>query len=217
MSEVRLLVVGPDPLARAGLALLLADQPGVSVAGQVSGEALPADLEIYRPEIIVWDLGWEPDESLSHLSDALAESEGDMKPIEDSLAVVALLPDEEPAAAAWALGVRGLLLRQAPVERLLAAIAAVAQGLRVIEPELASGWQPAAAVPEPPLAEPLTPRELEVLQLLAEGLGNKAIARRLGISEHTVKFHLNALMGKLGAQSRTAAVVRATRLGLVVL
>ena len=60
----------------------------------------------------------------------------------------------------------------------------------------------------------MTPRELEVLQLLAEGLPNKAIAHRLGISEHTIKFHVNAIFGKLGAQSRTEAMVRATRLGL---
>ena len=65
---------------------------------------------------------------------------------------------------------------------------------------------------EPP-AEALTPRETEVLHLLAEGLANKAIARRLDISEHTVKFHVNAILGKLDAQSRTGAVVRAMRLG----
>ncbi|MBI1880571.1 MAG: response regulator transcription factor, partial [Chloroflexi bacterium] len=63
----------------------------------------------------------------------------------------------------------------------------------------------------------LTPRELEVLQLLAEGLPNKAIARRLDISDHTVKFHVNAILSKLSAQSRTDAVVRATRLGLILL
>jgi DNA-binding NarL/FixJ family response regulator len=63
--------------------------------------------------------------------------------------------------------------------------------------------------------EELTPRETEVLQLLADGLTNKAIAQRLGISDHTVKFHVNAVLGKLGAQSRTEAVVRATRLGLL--
>jgi DNA-binding NarL/FixJ family response regulator len=65
--------------------------------------------------------------------------------------------------------------------------------------------------------EPLTPREMEVLQRLAEGLTNKAIAQELGISEHTIKFHVNAIMGKLHAQSRTEAVVRATRLGLILL
>ena len=73
----------------------------------------------------------------------------------------------------------------------------------------------AASPPRP--ARALTPREREVLQLLAEGLANKAIAQRLAISEHTVKFHVNAIMSKLGAQSRTAAVVQATRLGLIML
>ncbi len=73
--------------------------------------------------------------------------------------------------------------------------------------------------PSPPdaPAEALTPREREVLQLLAEGLANRAIAQRLAISEHTVKFHVNAILGKLNAQSRTEAVVRAARLGLLIL
>jgi len=70
------------------------------------------------------------------------------------------------------------------------------------------------ARPAPSAAE-LTARELDVLRLLAEGLPNKAIAQRLAISEHTVKFHLNAILGKLGAQSRTEAVVQAIRRGLI--
>ena len=64
---------------------------------------------------------------------------------------------------------------------------------------------------------PLTARENEVLQLLARGMTNKAIALELGITEHTIKFHVNAIMGKLGAQSRTEAVVRASQLGMIVL
>jgi DNA-binding NarL/FixJ family response regulator len=67
----------------------------------------------------------------------------------------------------------------------------------------------------PATVEHLTPREQEVLQLLAQGLSNKLIAGRLGISDHTVKFHLNAILGKLGAQSRTEAIAQAARLGLV--
>jgi DNA-binding NarL/FixJ family response regulator len=89
----------------------------------------------------------------------------------------------------------------------------VQQGLVVLAPEFATAQltlPPAASLPP---GEALTPRELDVLQLLAEGLPNKTIADRLTISEHTVKFHVNALMGKLGAQSRTEAVVRAIRLG----
>ncbi|HLB64703.1 MAG TPA: response regulator transcription factor, partial [Anaerolineales bacterium] len=71
--------------------------------------------------------------------------------------------------------------------------------------------------PPPAMDEPLTPRESEVLALLAEGLPNKSIAGRLGITEHTAKFHVNAILRKLGAQSRTEAVVLATRRGLILL
>ena len=67
------------------------------------------------------------------------------------------------------------------------------------------------------LVEPLTPREAEVLQLLAEGLTNRRIAERLGISEHTAKFHVNAILGKLGARSRSEAIAQAARLGLLLL
>jgi DNA-binding NarL/FixJ family response regulator len=89
--------------------------------------------------------------------------------------------------------------------------------LIALDPALADVVQPSRdLLPQPP-AEELTPRELEVLQLLAEGLSNKAIAYRLDISEHTVKFHVNAILGKLSAQSRTEAVVQATRLGLIIL
>jgi DNA-binding NarL/FixJ family response regulator len=73
------------------------------------------------------------------------------------------------------------------------------------------------AVADETLIEPLSARERDVLRLMAEGLSNKLIARDLGISEHTVKYHVNAILGKLGAQSRTEAVVRATRIGLILL
>jgi DNA-binding NarL/FixJ family response regulator len=70
---------------------------------------------------------------------------------------------------------------------------------------------------EPELYEALTPRELEVLEVLAQGLSNRAIAARLAISEHTVKFHVSSIFGKLGAENRTDAVRRGVRLGLVAL
>jgi DNA-binding NarL/FixJ family response regulator len=88
--------------------------------------------------------------------------------------------------------------------------------LVVFDPSLALEPSPARD-PSLTLVEDLTPRETEVLQLLADGLTNKAIAQRLGISDHTVKFHVNSVLGKLGAQSRTEAVVRASRLGLLLL
>jgi DNA-binding NarL/FixJ family response regulator len=200
------LIVASDPLARAGLATLLADQPGCTVVGRVAAETdLVAALDVYQPDIIVWDLGWEPD--LTNLPDFK----------ELDLPVVVLLPDETRAAEAWMAGARGLLLRDVEVERLLAAIQAAYQDLVIVDPSLAPAL---LSTKFPDYAHPieeLSPRELEVLQLLAEGLPNKAIAYQLNISEHTVKFHVNAIMGKLGAQSRTEAAVRAARLGLILL
>lgn len=212
MADIRLLVVAADPLARAGLVTLLDERPGLDIAGQVSGgQSLDDELHVFQPDVLVFDLGWEPEEALISLEELSLDAH------DDDLGVVALAPDEESAAAAWSAGARGLLPRTTSGERLVVAIEAVAQGLAVIEMELLTfGW-PAGSSEEPALVEELTPRELEVLQLLAEGLANKAIAQRLSISEHTVKFHVNAIMSKLGAQSRTAAVVRATRLGLIML
>jgi two-component system nitrate/nitrite response regulator NarL len=97
-----------------------------------------------------------------------------------------------------------MLPRETDGPSLRAALIAVAHGLVVLNPEASASLLPAAdQVPAQPTGE-LTPQELEVLQLLAEGLPNKGIAPQLSISEHTVKFHVNAIMGKLGAQSRTA-------------
>lgn len=212
---IRVLIVADDLLSRAGLSTLLADQPGCSVVGQVGeGGDLPVQLEIYRPDVVVWDLGWDPAPdapdwpALERLA-SLAE---------EGTAIVALLPDEAHAAEVWVAGARGLLLRNTRPRRLLAAVTAATHGLTTLDPALSGALLPQtdAAYPPPPV-EPLTPREQEVLQLLAEGLPNKTIARRLNISDHTVKFHVNAILSKLNAQSRTEAVVRATRLGLILL
>ncbi|MDX1521415.1 MAG: response regulator transcription factor [Anaerolineae bacterium] len=208
MDEIRVLIIANDPLARAGVTTLLADQTDCVVVGQIAGDSEALDeLDVYQPDVILWDLGWTPEEALDQLAE-LPEA---------GLPIVALVPDETHAGDAWAAGLRGLLLRNFAAEKLAAALRAATEKLVTIDPALIDGLFPAAlAEPAQPL-EALTPRELEVLQLLAEGLPNKTIARRLGISDHTVKFHVNAILGKLEAQSRTEAVVRATRLGLIML
>lgn len=104
----------------------------------------------------------------------------------------------------------GLLQSSAPSEQILQAIKSVASGLTVFDCTLAP--QPPE---EEPLAEQLTPRENEVLRLLAEGLENKEIAVKLAISEHTIKFHIRSILGKLGAATRTEAVTRGLRSGLI--
>jgi two-component system, NarL family, nitrate/nitrite response regulator NarL len=127
--------------------------------------------------------------------------------------VLALAPDEAEAGLLLGAGALGVLYRDASDEQVLAALQAVAAGLCVLEPGLAGPLaQTAQGAPAA-----LTPREAEVLGLLAEGLSNKQIARRLELSEHTVKFHLSALLGKFGATTRTELVVRAAQAGRVAL
>jgi two-component system nitrate/nitrite response regulator NarL len=198
------LLVGDDPLARGGLAYLLAGEPGIEVVAQTDAVAAAAAVERDDPEVAVWDLGADPPGWLERLGDL-----GDSGP-----PAIALLPDEEPAADALAAGARGLLFRDVEAGRLAAAVRALASGLLVFDDALLPPLPRAAPQPQP---EPLTPRELEVLQLIAQGLSNRRIAERLGISEHTAKFHVNAIVGKLGAHTRTDAAIRAARLGLVLL
>jgi len=217
MSDLRILIVAEDPLVRAGLANSLATQPGCILAGQESVHAdLLAACDLHRPEVLVWDMGWDPSPAAVRTLATRLATESAVLP-----AIVMLVPDvDDPIALASSLrhaGARGLLPRSASMPALVAAAVAVVEGWLVLDPSFVAARATAAELPEPSLPEALTPREVEVLQLLAEGLPNKLIAQRLGISEHTVKFHVNALMGKLGAASRTEAVVRATRRGLVLL
>ena len=156
-------------------------------------------------DLLIWDLGWE----------ATAVATTDFQELE--VPVLLLLSDSEQAQEAWSAGARGMVTREASGEILEAAVDAAACGLFVSDPDLAASFLPSPLDPEHDLEAVLTPREMEVLQLLAEGMTNKAIAEQLQISRHTVKFHVNAILGKLNAQSRTEAVVRATRSGLLAL
>ncbi len=206
MNVVNVLIVADDPLARAGLAALLAGEEGVAVAGQSGSDAdLDAAVLAFLPDAVVWDLGWEPAGRTAALSDFVERH---------ATPVVALLATEAVAGAARAAGARGLLARTSDGVQIAAAVQAAVHGLLVFDDALLPAAAPAGDVE---LVEPLSGRELDVLRHLAEGLSNKEIARALDISEHTVKFHVNAILGKLGAQSRTEAVVRATRAGLILL
>jgi DNA-binding NarL/FixJ family response regulator len=122
-----------------------------------------------------------------------------------------VLTDDTPTARALQWGVRAILPRDAPADQIVAAIHAVAEGLCAVPADAAAQ---ALLLPAPGM-EPLTPRESEVLEMLAEGIANKEIAARLHLSEHTVKFHVNAILGKLHAGTRTEAVTRAIRHGIL--
>jgi len=199
---MRVIVVSEDPLARGGLVALLEAQPGIRVVAQLPPpDDWAALFPTYDADAAVWDLG--PEESGAELAP-------------DGPPVLALVRDETQAAAAHDAGARGVLSRRSGGERLGAALAALVQGLLVQDPAFADVPRPRPSA-RPSLVEDLTPRERQVLGLLSEGLSNREIALRLGVAERTAKFHVNAILGKLGAESRTEAVVVAARLGLIVL
>jgi len=129
----------------------------------------------------------------------------------DLTPVVLLSPEPDPVIfnRIRRAGTGGLLQAEASSEQIVQAIRSVAAGLTIFD----SGLEATSDVES--TMEPLTPREGEVLQLLADGLGNKEIALRLNISEHTIKFHIRSILGKLGAASRTEAVTRGLRSGLI--
>lgn len=210
MSSLRVLIVANDPLVRAGLASMLDEQPDFEIVGQISEAAsLDDDLAIYEPDVVLWDLGWDT-----------VPTPDDRLPV-DQFPILGLLPDETfDAALLLAAGLRGLLRRDALPQQIGSGLRAVADGLIAADEGFVAALLPALGGEGPDdltLKEDLTPREMDVLKRLAEGLSNRAIAQELNISEHTVKFHVTSIMGKLEAQSRTDAVVRATRLGLIFL
>ena len=193
---VRVVVVSDDPLVRGGLAALLSEEADLVVTGQWPADA-PRDALDEAADVAVWDADLE-----------FAPPGG--------LLVLAVLRDPRQAGSALAAGARGVVPRDVAGPRLAAAVRAVAEGLVVLDGVPAETLLRPRAEPDA-LPEGLTAREQEVLQLVAEGLSNKLIAARLGISEHTAKFHVNAILGKLGAQTRAEAVAQAARLGLLLL
>jgi two-component system, NarL family, nitrate/nitrite response regulator NarL len=205
-NAIHLLLVADDLEARSGIAARLAAHPDCAVAGETASDGdLAAVAAAADPDVIVWDLGEDPDTALARLSDAQSLR----------LPIVAIVEDERDGTRALALGATGLLPRPIDAERLVLAARAVQGGLLALDPSLAGAAAAARHLGDGAPVETLTRREQEVLRLMAEGLGNKTIAERLGITEHTAKFHVHTILGKLSTQSRTEAVVRAARLGLI--
>jgi DNA-binding NarL/FixJ family response regulator len=211
---IRVLIVAASPLARAGLENLLVAR-GVEVAGSVANiEALVSQLSDLAADAILIDSSGE---SFEPLMDSVIASG-----LASDVSVVFLAEATSSGVFSEALraGISAVLPSDISPDQLAAALQAAASGLLVLHPAQFHSAVPAARAASRPLdelAEPLTPRESEVLQMLANGLGNKEIAVKLSISEHTVKFHVASILGKLGASSRTEAVSLGIRRGLVLL
>jgi two-component system, NarL family, response regulator YdfI len=203
---IRVLIAASSAVIRAGLAALLVSE-GMEVVGNAATLDEVATLAQDAPvDVLVAEL----------------DGPGDEFPTE--LAAVLLMDPPLPEWAVEALrgGVRGLLPRQVDAAELAGAVRAAAAGLVTVHPQFldelltSSSGSARGLLPLRP-GQSLSPREIEVLRMLADGLGNKIIAHRLGISEHTVKFHVASIMAKLDAGSRTEAVTQGVRRGLIML
>lgn len=207
----RVLIVAPYASVRAGLHALLAEAGDVAVVGEARGSGeLESLLPQARPDVVLCD---DQPEDRARVLTAL--SGGDV--------ALVLLCDQEPPSALGASDLPGwaALHKEAEGQKIAAAVHAVAVGLIVHDPSLLQTPKADGHVrpphPHTGPGEGLTGREREVLQLMAQGLPNKQIAARLGISAHTVKFHVAAVLAKFGAASRTEAVTLGARRGDVLL
>jgi DNA-binding NarL/FixJ family response regulator len=208
-SRIRIFVVDDHPVVRAGLVTILGTQPDFVVVG----EAEDADTAInrlltLRPDVLLLDLEMPDGDGVDVLNRA-RESGSDAR----ALVFTAFDADDRILAAVRA-GAQGYLLKGAPREELFRAIRVVHAGGSLLEPVVASKLLRQVRHPTTPDVR-ITARELEVLRLVARGRQNKEIARDLAVTERTVKFHLSALMRKLGVSNRVEAVSAAIRLGLI--
>jgi DNA-binding NarL/FixJ family response regulator len=206
---IRIVLADDHPIVREGLASVLETQPDFDVVGQAGDGAEAVQLvEDLHPDVVLLDLEMPNMDGVQALRRLRAVDPG-----VKALIFTAFDTDERIIGAVQA-GARGYLLKGAPREELFGAIRVVAGGGTTLQPALAARLMErvASGVSD---EEPLTDREREVLQLMARGLQNKEIAGRLVISERTVKFHVSAILAKLGAGNRTEAVRAALERGLV--
>lgn len=195
-------VVADSAVVRRGLADILGSSPELRVVGSAPLDEARS-LEVEALDVVVEDV---PDD---------VAPEAALARVPAGVPVLALVGRPERGRELVRSGAQGALRRDASSERLTAASLAVAAGLYAFDREtLAPFLAPAA----PPVdLGTLTQREREVLELVASGLSNRAIGEALGVSEHTVKFHVRSLLDKLGAETRADAVARAARRGLLIL
>ncbi len=227
-NTITVFIVAPSLIARAGLESVLRDESDFTITG--SAAELPIDFFIEQSADVML-VGIEREKDFTDLQVFI----GDHSPEIGIPVAVALFPAEmqNPKYASLAIksGVRGILPREAAAREIVAAIAAAASDLITMPPEIADSLLTFHAENTPLNSETdgeendyssepvenLTPRETQILELLADGASNKEIAYKLNISEHTVKFHVASVFGKFGVNTRTEAVTYGLRRGLILL
>jgi len=196
MFETRVLCVSGDPVSRTGLSTIVLNEPELELGGQLDPASLNKNvMDVFQPDVILWDLGWD---SMRDVSSQIETP------------IVLLYHPSQESDLFQQENIMGFVSRASSPEQITAALIAVHHGLKVSDlqnqppKDFEEGW-----------SEELTVREIDVLKLIAEGRTNRSIAAELGITEYTVKFHVNSILGKLSAESRTEAAMKAVRKGII--
>ena len=211
---IRVFLIAASPLARAALQNRFSPQTAKIVGAAATIDAVGSELSDTHAEVLLIIAMEDPPEATI---ESIIDSD---LPAEIPIVVLAEAVSVTVTTQALQAGIRALLPNEIRTDQLVAALQAAAAGLVVLHPTELPAAAPAYAPASQPLddlPEPLTRREREVLQMVAAGLANKEIAARLKISDHTAKFHVAAILGKLGAATRTEAVALGIRRGLVLL
>ena len=207
---IRVVVAARTSVLRAGLESVVRSSDQLSLAGSLDWSRLglsSASLANGTADVALLDGGEIQVERLAGIASEVGVP----------VVLIADISDHELVASALRSGIRGVVSRDASAAEIESAIQAAHAGLVAIQPASLTELLPELRPRGEELAEPLSEREREVLNLMAEGLSNKLIAQSLEISEHTVKTHVASILAKLGASSRTEAVSQAVRRGLVML
>ena len=210
-EPIRIVVADDHPIVRAGIVGLLETAPGIEVVGEAADGAEAVELAASeRPDLVLMDLRMPGVDGASATASIVAAGHG------TRVLVLTTYETDDHILAAIEAGASGYLLKAAPQAEILAGIRAVAAGETVLAPSIAAKLVSRVRADAASVAPPaLSPREREVLALVAEGRSNPEIAKALYIGEATVKTHLLHAFEKLGVSDRTRAVTRAMELGLL--
>ena len=211
MDEIRILIADDHAVVREGLRTLIGSEPDLRLVGEATdGEEAVQQAQALRPDVILMDLLMPRKDGLEAIAEITEENP------EARILVLTSFADDDKVFPAIKAGALGYVLKDSLPDQLLQAIHDVAQGVSSLHPTIALKLIREINQPSdlPPVVDPLTKREVDVLKLVAQGLSNQQIAERLIISEWTVRKHVHNILDKLHLANRTQAALYALREGL---